>query len=390
MTRRISCIPLLFAAALVGWIAPGCGEEKSETTIAVQPVMAVPVEIRNVADQIEATGQLLAKAEARVAAQVSGQVTSIAEGEGAAVEVDQVVLEIDPERRTLELANQRGQVAQARAQLEESRRSLGRVKKLYARNAVSQAQLDESETALQLSQSRLQSASAQLGLAERAVEDSTVKAPFAGLIARRHVNAGEFVSAGQPLFELVALDPIEVEFFLPEADSSRVRIGVPVAVQVSPFPEERFDGQVTVISPTIDQDTRTLRVKAAIDNRDGRLRPGLFARVDLGISKRSGVTMVPEDAILQRADGSVLFLMDGTDRVRRLRVATGAYLDTLVEVVGGIKADDLVVVRGQAELLNGSRVSLRNADGSPAGPPTKTVDSRPPSPQDTEKTGAGG
>jgi len=112
--------------------------------------------------------------------------------------------------------------------------------------------------------------------------------------------------------------------------------------------------------------------------------------VDLGISKRSGVTMVPEDAILQRADGSVLFLMDGTDRVRRLRVATGAYLDTLVEVVGGIKADDLVVVRGQAELLNGSRVSLRNADGSPAGPPTKTVDSRPPSPQDTEKTGAGG
>ena len=101
MTRRISCIPLLFAAALVGWIAPGCGEEKSETTIAVQPVMAVPVEIRNVADQIEATGQLLAKAEARVAAQVSGQVTSIAEGEGAAVEVDQVVLEIDPERRTL-------------------------------------------------------------------------------------------------------------------------------------------------------------------------------------------------------------------------------------------------------------------------------------------------
>ena len=131
-------------------------------------------------------------------------------------------------------------------------------------------------------------------------------------------------------------------------------------------------------------------VKAAIDNRDGRLRPGLFARVDLGISERSGVTMVPEDAILQRADGSVLFLMDGTDRVRRLRVATGAYLDTLVEVVGGIKADDQVVVRGQAELLNGSRVSLRNADGSPAGPSTKTVDSRPPSPQGTEKTGAGG
>ena len=350
--------------SLIALLFPACAEEETKTVIKAPPVLVVSVMAHDVVDRIEATGQLLAKADAHVAAQVSGEITEITADEGAAVEAGSVVLKIDPERRTLERANQQAQVAQAIAQRDESRRNLKRVQSLRKRNAVSQAQMDEAETNLRLAQARLEAAEAQLGLAERAFRDATVAAPFSGLIARRHVNAGEFVSAGQPLFDLVTLDPIEVEFFLPEADSSRVRAGVPVEVRVSPYPDEVFSANVTVVSPTIDPQTRTLRVKALIENSDGRLRPGLFARADLGVSKRSGIPMVPEDAILQRSDGSVLFRIADDGTAERLRVKTGVYDDGLVEIASGISPGDSIIVRGQTNLIHGAVVSIREANGA--------------------------
>ena len=284
-----------------------------------------------------------------------------------------MVIEIDPERRALELEDQMAQVVQAQAQLEEAKRNQGRLGQLRERNAVSQAQFDEAETQLRLAYARLRAATARRGISERALRDSTVRAPFTGFIARRYVNSGEFVAVGAPLFDLVALDPSEVEFYLPEAETHRVRLGVPVEVQVAPFPEETFNAVITVISPTIDPQTRTLRVKAAIDNRDGRLRPGLFARADLGVAERSNVVMVPEDAVLQRADGSVIFVMEGPDRVRRVRVETGIYQDGSVEIREGVAGNERVVVRGQTDLIPGAKVSLRNRDGSPASTPVAPI-----------------
>ena len=108
----------------------------------------------------------------------------------------------------------------------------------------------------------VEAARAELGVADRALRDASVRAPFAGWIARRDVSRGEYVRPGQPLFELVALDPIEVEFSVAERDSARVHIGQQVGVKVAPYPEEAFQGEVTVISPTLDPKTRTLRVQA--------------------------------------------------------------------------------------------------------------------------------
>ena len=349
----------------------GCGsEENAAPAIQAPPVLVVEVETRDLIDRIEATGQLLAKAKASVAAQVRGQIAQVAVEESAAVEAGQVVLQIDPERRGLELTNQRTRVVEAEAQRSLARREHRRVAKLHAQNAASQSQLDASKTELDLATSRLAGANAELGLAERAFNDATVTAPFAGLIARRYVNVGEFVSQGQPLFDLVALDPIEVEFHLPERDSSRVHLGALVEVRVAPFPDEIFYARVTVISPTIDTATRTLRVKAQAPNPDGRLRPGLFARADLGVAERQGVVMIPEDAVLQRSDGAVVFRLVGDDRVERIRIRTGVYRDGLVEAAEGLSAGDRVVVRGQTALIDGSVVSLRKQDGSPASLPS--------------------
>jgi membrane fusion protein (multidrug efflux system) len=318
-----------------------------------------------VVERIQAAGDLIAKEEATVSTEVGGLVTEILVDEGGAVEKGTVVLEIDPERRQLELHSRQARMARAEAGLREQERETRRVETLGSRDIASEAQRDEAETELQRARSELAEARAQLGLAERALRDASVGAPFPGLIARRHVSQGEFVSPGQKLFDLVALDPVEIEFRVAEVDSARVAIGSEIDVRVAPYPEEVFRASVSVISPRIDPATRTLRVKGVLANSDGRLRPGLFARVDLGVSDRSGVAMIPEEAMLQRADGSVAFrLLDG-DRVQRRVLTTGLFQDGYVEVVEGLGVGDLVVVRGHASLVDGAVVALRRPDGSP-------------------------
>jgi membrane fusion protein (multidrug efflux system) len=300
-----------------------------------------------------------------VAAQVGGQVTRVVRNEGDEVARGELVIEIDPERRHLEAASARGALAQAEAQAAEAERELGRVEKLHARGVAADAKLDQARTALRSARASCDSLQAQLGMAERSLRDANVTAPFAGLVSRRWVFEGESVAPGQKLFDLVALDPIEVEFHLPERDSSRVAVGAPVAVRVAPFPAEVFEARVSVVSPTIDPSTRTLRVKAELANPEGRLRPGLFARADLGVAVRENVAMIPE-AVLQRADGPVAFRLVGEDRVERRSLELGVIRDGRIEVRAGLAPGDRVVVRGQSDLVDGAAVSVRDVAGQPA------------------------
>lgn len=203
-----------------------------------------------------------------------------------------------------------------------------------------------------------------MGVAERALADASVRAPFSGLVAQRFVSVGEFVQPGTKLFELVSLDPIEVEFHLPEADSSRVRKGIPIEVTVAPYPDEVFEAIAHMVSPTIDPRTRTLRVKALIDNSDGRLRPGLFARANLGIAYRIGVITVPEEAVLQRLGGPVIFRVLDGNRVERIAVEIGVIRDGWVEIREGLGPRDRVVSRGHSDLIDGSPIIARNRDGT--------------------------
>jgi membrane fusion protein (multidrug efflux system) len=239
-------------------------------------------------------------------------------------------------------------------------RDAERIRTLHGRNVASDSRLDQAETQLALARSRLEAAAAALGVAERALRDASVTAPFAGFVAQRRVSRGEFVNAGQPLFELVALDPIEVELHLPEVDAGRIALGQPLALTVAPYPGEVFRATLTYVSPTIDPRSRTLRVKAQLANPEGRLRPGLFARADLGVAQREGVAMIPEEAILQRADGAVAFRLLG-DRVERVRVETGVHHEGWIEVVTGLGPSDRVVVRGHADLADGMAVAVQDA-----------------------------
>ena len=351
------------AALLAALFAAGCAREAEQVEDATRPVAVSRVSVSTVEERIEGSGELQAKERAQLASEVDGVVTELAVDEGDRVEQGAVLLEVDPEKRALAVANVRAMHRDAQAALAEADRDVARVRKLHEGGIASDAALDKGETGVSRAQARVEATHAELGVAERALRDASVRAPFAGWIARRDVSRGEYVRPGQSLFELVALDPIEVEFAVAERDSARVHIGQLVAVKVAPYPEESFQGEVTVIMPTLDTRTRTLRVRASIANPDGRLRPGLFARTDLGVAKREGALLVPEEAVLQRADGEVVFIATPDDHARRVLVKTGLQRDGQVEIVEGLGAEDEVIVRGHAALVDGTPISRRGPGG---------------------------
>jgi len=313
----------------------------------------VRVEAFEVEDRIESTGELSAVERATIAAEVGGRITEILRDEGDAVEADEILLRIDPEKRELELDNVRARLSEASAASREAKREQRRISQLHERGAASEAQLDAASTALESAQSRRRAAKAQLGEAERALRDAEVQAPFAAMIAQRMVSRGGYVDPGTSLYDLVATDPIQVEFHLPERDSGRVSLAQPVSVRVAPMPDQVFEARISMISPVIDPRTRTLRVEARLANPEGTLRPGLFAQIHVGIARRSGVVMVPEESVMQRALGPVVFTVDDEGRAHQRDVVTGTHMRGAVEIESGVRPGEWVVTSGQSRLLDG-------------------------------------
>jgi membrane fusion protein (multidrug efflux system) len=342
--------------------AAACGDEAAKESGHVPSVSAAVVESVDLQEEIRASGDLNARLHTTISAEIEGRITEISVDEGSSIAAGAVVIEIDPERRRLEFAAGRAQLAQAEANFTMERRQTERIRKLRTQNVSSDQQLEEAETALSLARSRVDAQRAALGVTERALADASVTAPFAGMIARRAVQLGEFVQPGKPLVELVALDPLEVVFSLTELDTERVRPGQRIEVSVGAFPDRVFHGVVTFISPTVDPATRTLRIKAEIDNDEGHLRPGLFARVSLGVTPRSGVVMVPEEALIQRSEGAVLFKIGADNRVKRVTVTTGVHDTGRIEVRGDVAPGDRVVRRGHGGLADGATVAVRAAE----------------------------
>lgn len=362
--RRALGMPARMALGLlVSAVVLGCGGPEVESEVEAPRVLVASVLTEDFEERIEASGELRAKDRAEIASEIAGAVTAIAADEGDAVEAGALLLAIDPEKRKLEVQNARAMYQESAAALAEAGRDAERVRRLHSQGIASESNLDAKETELARTRSRHAASKAQLGVSERALRDASVRAPFAGFVARREVSRGEYVQPGQVLFEIVSLDPIELEFNLAERDSARVAIGQQVRVGVAPYPGEVFVGKVSVVAPVLDARTRTLRVKARIDNADGRLRPGLFARTDLGIARRESLLWVPEESVLLRAQGQIVWVVDPENRVRKVYVKTGVQTGDRIEILSGISPSDEIVVRGHAGLQDGILVSRRSADG---------------------------
>ncbi|MCA9505388.1 MAG: efflux RND transporter periplasmic adaptor subunit [Spirochaetaceae bacterium] len=373
--RKATPLVLALASLLLG---VACSEEEVATEDLLPSVSAVRLAPVTLDEELHASGDLVARFHTEIAAEVAGRVTGVSVDEGHAVEEGAVVLELDPERRHLDLQAARARLAQARANLRKERSQTERVRQLRAKNISSVQQLEEAETTLLLAESSVRAEEAAVGVAARALSDASVAAPFAGMVARRSVELGEFVQPGDVLFELVALDPLEVVFALTELDTERVSLGQSVQIRVGAFPDRVFTGTVSFVAPTVDPETRTLRIKAEIDNGDALLRPGLFARVSLGVNRRENVLMVPEEAVVQRSGGASVYRLTDDDRVERVAVEVGSQLQDRVEIRGDVHAGDRIVRRGHGGLANGMSVVVREVLPAPistAGEPAEGSDS---------------
>jgi len=357
---------MCLAAVLLAFtgIAIGCDGQETSSEVQAPPVATASVQAVDLEDSIRVSGELVARHRTALSAEVAGRVTRVALEEGDAVEVGTLLIEIDPERRELEVASARAQAAQAVATFEKERRELARVRTLHGSAIASKSKLDTAETALALAGAGADAAKARLGVAERSLADASVSAPFEGLLARRHVNVGQFVQPGTPLFDLVSLDPVDVIFRVAEVDSGRVHKGQQVSVSVAPYPDRVFTAEVDVVSPTIDPGTRTLRVRATLPNPEGLLRPGLFARADLGVARRRGVVLVPEEAVLERSDGSIVFALGSDARVERRQVRTGGFHAGGIEILEGVAPGETIVVRGHTNLVDGAVVRVTEPPGA--------------------------
>jgi RND family efflux transporter MFP subunit len=268
---------------------------------------------------------------------------------------------VDPEHTPL--------VRQAHAMLDEARRSRDRMTTLWERQLVARAELDAASAALQVAEGRYQDAieevrNRQAVLAERRSElaiarqqllDSELKAPIDGAVRQRHVSMGEYLAAGSPIVTVVSIHPLRLRLAVPERVAASVRIGQAVKVKVE-GDKTVYQGKVARLSPAINEEDRTLLVEAEVPNEHGQLRPGTFAEGEIVIDAEAPAVFVPASSIMTFAGvEKVIIVQDGQSVEKRVR--TGRRLVDRVEIVAGLKGEELVVVE-PGNLTGGQPVTV--------------------------------
>lgn len=314
------------------------------------PPAAVEVaaaESGTVTNRIEAAGSLRANEQVVIAPEIAGRVAAIPFDEGSRVTKGEALVELDAS--TLE-----AEATQARANLALTRMTFERAQTLVERGSGTRVSLDEATIKYEV-------ARAEAAIAEDRLAKTRIAAPFAGIVGLRSISVGDYVTPGRDMVTLASIDPIKVDFRVPELFLDRLAVGLPIEVGVDAFPDRRFTGEVYAIDPVVDINGRAVQLRARIANDDGLLKPGLFARVSLELETRKDAVMVPESALVpQGGDKYVYLVEDGTAKLTRVEI--GARMPGRVEIVSGVAAGATVVTAGQLRLRDGARVNIVKAN----------------------------
>jgi membrane fusion protein (multidrug efflux system) len=289
-----------------------------------------------------------------VSADLPGIVQEIAFDSGRAVSKGAVLVRLDTRQ-------ERAQLAAAEAQRELARLALERNRGLAAKGIVAQANSDQAEA-------EFKSAEARVGEIRATIERKTIRAPFSGVVGIRQVNLGQYVAGGAGIVSLQAVSPTYVNFSLPQQDLARLQRGAVIEVSSDAIGAP-VSGRITAVETVIDEATRNGRVQAIFENRDGRLRPGMYVEAKLSEGKPESVVVVPVSAISYAPFGDSVFVVDdvkGPDGksyrgVRQQFVKLAGSRGDLVGVVSGLKAGEEVVTSGAFKLRPGAAVIVNNA-----------------------------
>jgi RND family efflux transporter MFP subunit len=232
---------------------------------------------------------------------------------------------------------------------------------------IAEAQLDSDRAALRVAQAEVARREAMLGTMRKRFDDTTIRAPFAGQIAKRHLNAGEYVKENTPVFTLVALDPLKYTGTVPERFAPELSTGQRFELSVEAYAGQTFAGQVTRISPAVEVQTRSLALEGRVGNADNRLRPGFFAKGLVLTRKDAAAAFVPAEAVVYFVGISKVFVV-ANGKVEERVVRAGSRQGALVEILDGVKPGETVAVSNLSQLFNGAPVTLVN--GRTPAPPT--------------------
>jgi membrane fusion protein, multidrug efflux system len=323
------------------------------------PVKAVPVKVGMVTNDVTAVGTLLANEAVMIRPEIDGLIQKIHFDEGQSVGVGARLVTLDP-------SEFKARLAQAQADVTLDKQRLQRAKDLFAKKFISQQALDEAQGNLARSVARREEAAARL-------KKTVITAPFTGTIGMRSVSPGQYVQAGDNIVRIENTSPIKLDFKVPEVFLSRIQRDQEVQVKVDAYPTDTFTGRIYAIQAGLDEQTRTVWLRANVPNMDSKLRPGMFARVALILEKMGDSIVIPEQAVVPKGNDSlVMKIVD--DKAEIVKVKLGTRRPGEVQVLEGLAASDVVVTDGQLKLMMmpGAKVMIlpnaapAAAAGSPA------------------------
>ncbi|HEY3918919.1 MAG TPA: efflux RND transporter periplasmic adaptor subunit [Stellaceae bacterium] len=306
--------------------------------------------------QLKAIGSLRAVRGADLSAQVGGIVSAIHFDSGADVPAGALLIE-------LSAADDQAKLDSLKAQAELARITYERDQRQFQAQAVSKQVVDTDAQTLKADQ-------AQVAEQQATVDYKMIKAPFAGRVGIRQVDLGQYLAPGTAIATLQALDPIYVDFTLPQQALAQIAVGQKLTVQVDTYPGQTFPGTIAAINSKVDTTTRNVQVRASIANPDRRLLPGMFATVLIDVGAPQSYITLPQTAVSYNPYGNTVYLVDDKGKddkgqqqlaARQVFVTTGDTRGDQIAVLKGVKAGDTVVTAGQIKLRNGSPLHIDNA-----------------------------
>ncbi len=290
---------------------------------------------------VTAVGSLRSDESVIIRAEQSGRIVALNFKEGQPVRMGQMLVQLDDSVARAELEQSKANQKLAKAKFD-------RAVELKARNFISGQAKDEAENAMRV-------ADATVKLSEAKLTKLFIKAPFSGTVGLRTASLGDYVKDGQDIVNLEKTDPIKVDFKIPEVFQSKVRVGQLLAVTLDALPGQPFNGNVYAVNPQLDTAGRAVVLRAQMTNKNGQLKPGMFARVLLTLSDTGAAVVVPEQALAMQGEEQIMYrVVDG--RALRTKVEVGQRRDGKAEILDGVGANDTIVIAGWQRLRDGAPV----------------------------------
>lgn len=309
---------------------------------------------------IEATGNLNPFEEVSIGAEIDGIIRTVRADEGTAVSKGMLLATIDDIEYSQGVLSAQAALKQAEATFANTKIEFSRKDALYKEELVTKQQYDDVLTRLTLTESDVERARAALSIAKQKLAKTRIYAPLASRVKEKMVSEGDFVKNGTRLFSLIQPNPLKLRFSVSERDVGKMKVGQDVLVKVDAFPDREFAGKVNIVFPSLEEKTRTLSIEALVPDKEGVLKPGLFARVILYTGDMKDTVVVPNTALLYEGDQIRVYIVE-EDKAKERLVKLGNKYGDEIEVIEGIKEGDKVVIAGQQGLSEGAKVNYQGA-----------------------------